>query len=84
MIRVKKYGTAVLIWMLLIPIAILNGGLREYVLVHLGVIAQPLSGIILSACIFAAAFFPASQNQKLQQIRLFPDWNPLVYFNKYI
>ena len=57
MIRVKKYGTAVLIWMLQIPIAILNGGLREYVLVNLGVIAQPLSGIILSACIFAAAFF---------------------------
>ena len=54
---VKKYGTAILIWMLLIPVAILNGGLREYVLIYLGVIARPLSGIILSACIFAVAFF---------------------------
>lgn len=35
MVMVKKYGTAILIWMLLIPIAILNGGLREYVLVSL-------------------------------------------------
>ena len=57
MIIVKKYGTAILIWMLLIPVAILNGGLREYVLIYLGVIARPLSGIILSACIFAVAFF---------------------------
>ena len=57
MIMVKKYGTAILIWMLLIPVAILNGGLREYVLIYLGVIARPLSGIILSACIFAVAFF---------------------------
>lgn len=57
MVMVKKYGTAILIWMLLIPIAILNGGLREYVLVYLGVIARPLSGIILSSCIFAVAFF---------------------------
>ena len=31
--------------------------IREYVLIYLGVIARPLSGIILSACIFAAAFF---------------------------
>ena len=55
---VKKYGTAILIWMLLIPIAILNGGLREYVLVYLGVIARPLSGIILSSCILSSDWNP--------------------------
>ena len=38
---------------MIIPIAILNGGFREYVLVKLGIMARPLSGIILSICIFA-------------------------------
>ena len=41
---------------MIIPIAILNGGLREYVLVKLGNLALPLSGIILSLCIFVVAF----------------------------
>jgi len=53
----KKYIMAILIWIIMIPIAILNGGLREYVLVKLGVLARPLSGIILSVCIFAVAYF---------------------------
>lgn len=53
----KKYILAILIWIMMIPIAILNGGLREYVLVKLGVLARPLSGIILSICIFVVAYF---------------------------
>lgn len=53
----KKYIMAVLIWIMIIPIAILNGGFREYVLVRLGVFARPLSGIILSICIFVVAYF---------------------------
>lgn len=53
----KKYIMAVLIWIMIIPIAILNGGFREYVLVHLGILARPLSGIILSICIFVVAYF---------------------------
>lgn len=52
----KKYPQAVLIWILIIPLAILNGGLRENVLNKLGNIALPLSGIILSICVFAVAF----------------------------
>lgn len=32
----KKYVIAFLIWVIIIPIAILNGGFREYVLVKLG------------------------------------------------
>ena len=44
----KKYTIAFLIWVMIIPIAILNGGFREYALVKLGMLALPLSGIILS------------------------------------
>ena len=52
----KKYLQAIGIWLLIIPLAILNGGLRESVLNKLGNIALPLSGIILSVCIFMVAF----------------------------
>lgn len=52
----KKYVFAFLIWIMIIPIAILNGGFREYVLVKLGGLALPLSGIILSICIFIVAY----------------------------
>ena len=52
----KKYMFAFLIWVMIIPIAILNGGFREYVLVKLGMFARPLSGIILSVCIFVVAY----------------------------
>lgn len=52
----KKYVYAFLIWIMIIPIAILNGGFREYVLVNLGGLARPLSGIILSICIFIIAY----------------------------
>lgn len=53
----KKYIMAILIWIMIIPIAILNGGFREYILVKLGILARPLSGIILSGCIFVVAYF---------------------------
>ena len=52
----KKYVYAFLIWIMIIPIAILNGGFREYVLVNLGGLARPLSGIILSIFIFIIAY----------------------------
>ncbi|MBP7097691.1 MAG: hypothetical protein KBA74_03280 [Prevotella sp.] len=51
-----KYFKAFLVWLIIVPIAILNGGLREYVLSGLGAIAMPLSGIILSICIFIIAY----------------------------
>ena len=45
---------SLIIWLCFIPVAILNGGLREYVLVKtIGEKwALPVSGITLSACIF--------------------------------
>ena len=45
---------SLLIWLSFIPVAILNGGLREYVLLRtIGEKwALPVSGIILSVCIF--------------------------------
>ena len=53
----KKYVIVFLIWVMIIPITILNGGFREYVLmVHLEILALPLSGIILSVCIFLVAY----------------------------
>ena len=52
----RKYAQAILIWMLIIPFAILNGGFRENVLNKLGDIALPLSGVILSICILTVAF----------------------------
>ena len=52
----KKYVFAFLIWVMIIPIAIINGGFREYVLVKLGGLALPLSGIILCICIFIVAY----------------------------
>ena len=48
----KKYVYAFLIWVMIIPIAILNGGFREYVLAYLVGLVRPLSGIILSIWIY--------------------------------
>lgn len=69
----KKYGFAFLIWVMIIPIAIVNGGFREYVLVNLGMLALPLSGIILSVCIFIVAylFVPKIKNCKKRDYILF-------------
>jgi hypothetical protein len=60
----KKYLLAFLIWVMIIPIAILNGGFRQYVLVKLGGLALPLSGIILSVCIFTVAYFTIPKIKK--------------------
>ena len=51
-----KYFKAFVAWLIILPIAILNGGFREYVLSELGIIAMPLSGIILSIFIFIIAY----------------------------
>lgn len=51
-----KYFKAFVAWLIILPIAMLNGGFREYVLSGLGIIAMPLSGIILSVCIFIIAY----------------------------
>lgn len=69
----KKYIQAVLIWILIIPIAILNGVLRESVFNKLGSIALPLSGIILSICIFVMAFLliPTIKNCKKKDYLFF-------------
>lgn len=54
-----KILKSLLVWVCFIPVAILNGGLREHVLARaLGEKwALPLSGIILSACIFLITWF---------------------------
>ena len=52
MIMLNKYIQATGIWFLIIPLAIINGGLRENILIKLGDIALPLSGIILSIYIY--------------------------------
>ena len=78
----KKYVFAFLIWVMIIPIAILNGGFREYVLVNLGVLARPLRGIILSVCIFIVAYLlvPKIKNcVKRDYIR-----HNVVYTDKFI
>ena len=45
---------SLIVWLCFIPVAILNGGLREYVLTKIlgEKWALPVSGIILSVCIF--------------------------------
>ena len=54
-----KILKSLLVWVCFIPAAILNGGLRGHVLV--GAVGEkwalPLSGIILSACIFLITWF---------------------------
>lgn len=69
----KKYLKAVGIWFLIIPIAILNGALRESVLNKLGNISLPLSGIILSICIFLVAYLliPKIKNCKRKDYIIF-------------
>ena len=53
-----KFVKAFLIWLLIIPFAILNGGLREYFLEPIlgKSIALSLSGIILSVIVFVVAY----------------------------
>ncbi|NLL01077.1 MAG: hypothetical protein GX271_10510 [Clostridiales bacterium] len=60
----NKYIKAVAIWVLIIPLAILNGIFRENVLSKMGDFSLPLSGIILCLCIFLVAllFVPKIKN----------------------
>ena len=69
----SKYIQAIGIWFLIIPLAIMNGGLRENILVKLGDIALPLSGIILSVCIFIVAYLliPRIKNCELKDYIIF-------------
>lgn len=69
----KKYAIAFLIWVTIIPIAIVNGGFREYVLAETGAFARPLSGMILSICIFVIAYLsvPKIKNCKKQDYYIF-------------
>lgn len=49
-----KYIWAFLIWLSIVPLAILNGGLRQCVLdIYLGVWSNLVSGVILLVCILA-------------------------------
>ena len=68
-----KYIQAIGIWFLIIPLAIVNGGLRESVLIKLGNFALPLSGIILSVCIFIVAYLliPKVKNCELKDYIIF-------------
>jgi len=54
-----KFVKAILIWILLAPLGILNGGLRVYITEPLlgSNLALPLSGIILSVLIFVVVYF---------------------------
>lgn len=53
-----KYIKSLLIWILIIPIAILNGGFRESILINMfgNVVAGVVSAIILSISIFIVAY----------------------------
>ena len=65
------------IWLCFIPVAILNGGLREYVLVEaIGEEwALPVSGIILSVCIFLITWLLAGGSTVSE---LLAAYNPLT------
>ena len=53
----KHIAKSMLIWLSITPLAILNGGLREYVLLpRLGAIAVPISGILLTLCIIVVSY----------------------------
>lgn len=73
LVILSKYIQAVGIWFLIIPLAIINGGLRENILIKLGDMALPLSGIILSICIFVVAYLliPKIKNCKQMDYVIF-------------
>ena len=53
-----RFVKAILIWVLITPLAIINGGLRDFVIEPLlgNSMALPLSGIILSILVFLMAY----------------------------
>ena len=62
----KRYLQAISIWFLIIPLVIVNGWLRETILIALGKAALPLSGLLLCVCIYIVAllFIPKIKNCK--------------------
>jgi len=58
----KKYLQVVLIW-IMITYSNIKCGFLEYVLIKSGVLARLLSGIILSVCIFIAAWLLISKTR---------------------
>lgn len=76
---------SLIIWFYFIPIAILNGGLREYVLVKtIGAEwALPVSGITLSVCIFLITWLllpRMTKNLYLQRWLVDWDWLGIVNY----
>ena len=71
------------IWLCFIPVAILNGGLREYVLVKaIGEEwALPVSGIILSVCIFLITWLLLPR--MIKALNLPQDWREAVPFRNF-
>ena len=57
--KIMRLLKSFIVWTCFIPVAILNGGLREYVLVRLvgGKAALPISGVLLSIFIFLTIWF---------------------------
>ena len=57
-----------IVWLCFIPVAILNGGLREHVLVKVigEKLSLPVSGIVLSMCIFLMAWLLLPQITKVR------------------
>ncbi len=57
--KIMRLLKSFIVWICFIPVAIFNGGLREYVLVRLvgEKAALPVSGILLSAFIFLTTWF---------------------------
>ena len=76
---------SLIIWLCFIPVAILNGGLREYALVK--AISEKwallISGITLSVCIFLITWLllPRIDNESRYHPRLLADRNMLERFN---
>ena len=52
----KKYLVSIGIWFLIMPLAILNGILRETLLQPLGAYSLPVSGLLLCASFYASQF----------------------------
>ena len=73
MVILKKYTQVIGIWFLIIPLAIINGGIREHILIKLGNIALALSGIILSICVVIVAYLliPKVKNCKPKDYIMF-------------
>lgn len=77
---------SLLIWLCFIPVAILNGGLRQYVLVRwFGEVgANALSGVLLSLFILLITWLLLPPYCQVQSERKFPDRNRMDVANNRI